>query len=149
MAGVIKKDDRRPLTRASSPAASFNDEIKAYRELQRTLTESDALSTKDTLNLDGPKFTFAITGMIRPVRARVEGGWYGRSTDAKHHVAIRRSRQNQRREPAPRVECSPIASDTRGARAFAAARTARLSEAPHRGRMRNRTGERRLFVKIG
>lgn len=64
IASVIKKmtEDRPPRHRR--PRRHFNDEIKAYRELQRTLTESDALSNKDTLNLDGPKFKFVFTEIV-------------------------------------------------------------------------------------
>jgi hypothetical protein len=72
IAGVIRKmTEDRPL-RYRRPRRHFNDEIKAYRELQRTLTESDALSNKDTLNLDGPKFKFLFTEMIRLFRQALQ-----------------------------------------------------------------------------
>jgi hypothetical protein len=64
IAGVIEKmTEDRPL-RHRRPRRDLNDEIKAYRELQRSVTESDALATKDTLNLDGPKFKFVFTEII-------------------------------------------------------------------------------------
>lgn len=66
IAGVMKKmtiDD--PLSRGAISQRDLNDQVKAYRELQRTLTESDALSKKDTLNLDGPKFKFIFKELIR------------------------------------------------------------------------------------
>jgi hypothetical protein len=53
----------RPL-RQRRPRHELNDEIKAYRELQRSLIEGEALSTKDILNLDGPKFTFVFKKII-------------------------------------------------------------------------------------
>lgn len=66
MAKVMKKmtvDD--PLARGNTSQRDLNDQVKAYRELQRTLTESDTLSKKDTLNLDGPKFRFVFMEIIR------------------------------------------------------------------------------------
>lgn len=42
----------------------LNDRVKALRELQKSLTEGDALSKRDILNLDGPKFTYAFTEII-------------------------------------------------------------------------------------
>lgn len=36
----------------------------AYRELQKTLTESETLSKKDVLNLDGLKFKFVFVELI-------------------------------------------------------------------------------------
>jgi hypothetical protein len=43
------------------PANHFNNQIKAYRELQRTLTESKAHSNDETLDLDGAKLRFVFT----------------------------------------------------------------------------------------
>jgi hypothetical protein len=65
IAGVMKKmtvED--PLVRGAVSQRDLNDRVKAYRELQRTLTESDALSRKDVLNLDGPKFKFVFMEII-------------------------------------------------------------------------------------
>jgi hypothetical protein len=64
----------------------FNDEIKAYRELQRTLTESDALSNKDTLNLDGPKFKFVFTEIIALFQQALKGA--GVDDQLAHNVVL-------------------------------------------------------------
>jgi len=42
----------------------LNDQVKSYRELQRTLVEGDNLSKKDVLNLDGEKFKHLFTAFI-------------------------------------------------------------------------------------
>jgi hypothetical protein len=47
-----------------SQRRSLNDEIKMLRELQKSLTESDILSKKDTLNFDGPKFQFVFVELL-------------------------------------------------------------------------------------
>jgi hypothetical protein len=43
----------------------LNDRMKALRELQRTLVESEARSTRDALDLDGRKFQFVFGEMRR------------------------------------------------------------------------------------
>lgn len=67
MALIMKKmtSERDPLDRGMLSMRDLNDQIKAYRELQRTLTESDALSKKDVLNMDGPKFKFVFKEIVR------------------------------------------------------------------------------------
>jgi hypothetical protein len=53
------------LDRSLMPSQrDLNDQVKAYRELQRTLTESDALAKKDVLNLDGEKFKFVFSSLL-------------------------------------------------------------------------------------
>lgn len=42
----------------------LNDHVKALLALQKTLTESDSLSRKDTLNLDGPKFKYVFQAIM-------------------------------------------------------------------------------------
>jgi hypothetical protein len=39
----------------------YAEHVKALRELSKQLTETDVLSKKDVLNLDGPKFLFVMT----------------------------------------------------------------------------------------
>ena len=64
IARVIEKmTEDRPL-RHRRPRRQLNDEIKAYRELQRSLIESEVLCTKDTINLDGPQFKFVFREII-------------------------------------------------------------------------------------
>jgi hypothetical protein len=68
IAGIlVAMADDGPIRRQASQRY-LNDQLKVYRELQRTLTESDALSTRDTLDLDGPKFKFIFTELIRLFR---------------------------------------------------------------------------------
>ena len=47
------------------PRQRVKDQIKAYRELQRTLVEAESSSKRDVLNLDGPKFRFVFTEIIK------------------------------------------------------------------------------------
>lgn len=55
------------------PMRDLNDQVKALRELQRTLTESDFLSRKDVLNLDGPKFQFMFKSIVDFFRRALTG----------------------------------------------------------------------------
>lgn len=61
-----------PLQRGSASPRELNDRIKAYRELQKTLTESDQLSKKDTLNLDGPKFKYVFVALVGFFKAALQ-----------------------------------------------------------------------------
>ncbi len=51
---MMGEDD--PLHRNNRSMRDLNDHVKALRELQKTLTESDAMAKRDPLNMDGPKF---------------------------------------------------------------------------------------------
>jgi hypothetical protein len=42
----------------------FKEQVKALRELAKTLAESETLSKKDSLNFDGPKFQFVFIEMM-------------------------------------------------------------------------------------
>lgn len=42
----------------------MTEQIKALRELSKTLTEADVLSKKDILNFDGPKFQFVFNEIV-------------------------------------------------------------------------------------
>jgi hypothetical protein len=53
-----------PLRRGAMTQRELNEQIKAFRELQRTLVESEQLSKKDSLNLDGPKFAFVFKQIV-------------------------------------------------------------------------------------
>ncbi|MGH9587953.1 MAG: hypothetical protein ACRD3F_13445 [Acidobacteriaceae bacterium] len=86
IAGLIKvmvgDGADRPVRRRVSHR-DLNDQIKAHRELQKTLTESETLSKKDVLNLDGPKFQYVFTEII---------GWFRRSlTQAGIEEALARN----------------------------------------------------------
>lgn len=54
-----------PLMRGATSQRDLNDQIKAFAQLQKTLTDSDSLSKKDTLNLDGPKFKYVFMELLR------------------------------------------------------------------------------------
>ena len=60
--GMMGQDD--PLHRNNRSMRDLNDHVKALRELQKTLTERDASSKKDTLNLDGPKFQYVFKAIM-------------------------------------------------------------------------------------
>jgi len=42
----------------------LNEEIRALRELQKSLTESDLLAKRDVLNFDGPKFQYVFIEIL-------------------------------------------------------------------------------------
>lgn len=58
IAGVIKSMQQTPVRRAPP----YNNQIKAYRALQRTLTGST--SSVETLKMDGPQFQFVFTRIV-------------------------------------------------------------------------------------
>jgi hypothetical protein len=47
------------------PQVDLTSRMKALRELQRTLMEGEALTKRDVLDLDGPKFKFARAEIVR------------------------------------------------------------------------------------
>jgi hypothetical protein len=47
------------------PQIDLNSRMKGLRELQRTLMESEGLSKRDLLDLDGPKFKFVFAEILR------------------------------------------------------------------------------------
>jgi hypothetical protein len=47
------------------PQVELNSRMKALRNLQRTLMESEGLSKRDQLDLDGPKFRFFLAEIVR------------------------------------------------------------------------------------
>ena len=66
MANIIKqmKTPVRPFQR-HGPHVDLNSRMKALRELQRTLMEGEALTKRDALDLDGPKFMFVRAEIVR------------------------------------------------------------------------------------
>jgi hypothetical protein len=54
-----------PLSPAYVSSRDLNDRIKSYRELQKTLTEGESLSKRDSLNLDGEKFQYVFEQLMR------------------------------------------------------------------------------------
>lgn len=41
------------------------EQVKALRELSKTLVEAEALSKRDILNFDGPKFQFVLGELVK------------------------------------------------------------------------------------
>lgn len=65
IAGAIEAmTDDSPRRRRVSQR-ELNDQVRAYRDLQKTLAEGAALSMKDVLNLDGPKFKHVFIEIIK------------------------------------------------------------------------------------
>lgn len=57
------------LEQASGYKLKFlTEQVKALRELSKTLSESEVLSKKDVLNFDGPKFQFVFQELIGAFR---------------------------------------------------------------------------------
>ena len=102
IAGVIGKMAEDRSLRHRRPRHELNDEIKAYRELQRSLIEGEALSTKDILNLDGPKFKFVFGEMIGFFQQALKGA--GVDDQLAHNVVlqfgdlVKMNEENLRRE---------------------------------------------------
>jgi hypothetical protein len=69
---VIAREMATTIKQAKTPVRPFqrqqvdlNSRMKGLRELQRTLLESEGLSKRDQLDLDGPKFRFVFAEIIR------------------------------------------------------------------------------------
>ena len=45
--------------------SALKEQVKALRELAKTLIESDSLAKRDFLNLDGPKFQFVLGELMK------------------------------------------------------------------------------------
>lgn len=60
---IAQMNEQDPIIRKGS-FRELNDHVKALRELQKTLTESDELARRDTLNMDGPKFQFMFKTIV-------------------------------------------------------------------------------------
>ncbi len=60
---LMTHDD--PISRTGYTQRDLNDRMKSFQLLQKTLTDSDQLSKRDTLNLEGPKFKFVFMELIR------------------------------------------------------------------------------------
>jgi ribosome-binding ATPase YchF (GTP1/OBG family) len=44
---------------------ALSEQVKALRELAKTLTEAEQLSKRDILNFDGPKFQFVLSEIVK------------------------------------------------------------------------------------
>jgi hypothetical protein len=64
MATTIKQA-KTPVKPFQRPQVDLNNRMKGLRELQRTLMESEGLSKRDALDLDGPKLTFVRAEIVR------------------------------------------------------------------------------------
>jgi hypothetical protein len=75
IANVIKlmTPTRRPTGRRFSTQQELNNQVRGYRQLQRTLIEAESCSTTDTLNMGGPKFKFVLGSIIELFKKAMEG----------------------------------------------------------------------------
>jgi hypothetical protein len=62
----------RPPGRRSSTQQELNNQVRGYRQIQRTLIEAEACSMTDTLNMDGPKFKSVFGRIIELFRQAME-----------------------------------------------------------------------------
>jgi hypothetical protein len=63
MAQMADDSPRDPLRKRTQK--DLNDHIKALRDLQKTLTEAEMFSKRDSLNFDGPKFKYVFSELIK------------------------------------------------------------------------------------
>jgi hypothetical protein len=57
---------------ASYKIKALDSQIKALRELSKTLVESESLSKRDVLNFDGPKFQFVLGELMKLLRKSLQ-----------------------------------------------------------------------------
>lgn len=66
---------------ASTPLAQTNlksreAQVKALRELSKTLSENDLLAKRDVLNFDGPKFQYAVREIVGMMKKSIMQAGY-------------------------------------------------------------------------
>lgn len=90
----------------------LKEQVKALRELSRTLFESETMSKKDVLNFDGPKFAFVfqeLTGYFK--KALTESG----ITEDQSNAVLRQFRDIvSQKEVELRKQCDRIESSQKG-----------------------------------
>jgi hypothetical protein len=78
------KHSKMPVRPFQRPPVDMNCRMKGLRELQKTLVESEALTKRDQLDLDGPKFKFVLGEIVRLFQqALMDAG-----TDSSHAQRI-------------------------------------------------------------
>jgi len=93
----------------------ITERIKALRELARTLTESDALSKRDVLNFDGPKFQYAVRALLGFFSDAITTAGYdasARNAILKSFRTISGQREEALRRDIERLDGSAIAAQT-------------------------------------
>jgi hypothetical protein len=84
------------------PQVDMNSRMKALRELQRTLMEGEALTKRDVLDLDGPKFKFVLAEIIRlfgqALRDAGIDGSHAQSVMVRFDDLMKANDENLRRE---------------------------------------------------
>jgi hypothetical protein len=93
----------------------ITERIKGLRELARTLSESDALSKRDALNFDGPKFQYAVRALIGFFSDAITAAGYdasARNAILKSFRTISGQREESLRRDIERLDGSAIASQT-------------------------------------
>lgn len=99
------------LEQASGYKLKFlTENVKALRELSKTLSESEVLSKKDTLNFDGPKFQFVFQELIGTFRKAAKDTGF---TEDQINSLLRNFRdQMAQREPELRKQTDKVDSTT-------------------------------------
>lgn len=83
---------------------AYSEQIKALRELGKQLNDSDLLNKKDSLNFDGPKFSFVLGEIVELFKTAMKDAGIGedmrvsvmkqyRDLMSQNEVAIRRETQ--------------------------------------------------------
>lgn len=70
----ISDSSKNPL--ANLAVKSKESQVKALRELSKTLQETDVLSRKDILNFDGPKFQYVMAEFISMLKKSIVAAGY-------------------------------------------------------------------------
>lgn len=107
MADVMRKmtaDD--PLERGTVSLRDLNEQMKSWQVLQKTLTESDEMSRRDTLNLDGPKFRFIFLKLIGFFEKALKDG--GVTEDQTRNIMLQFGDMVKSNDDAIRRELSKI-----------------------------------------
>ena len=104
---MMSKDRKDPALRAVNVTQKdLNDRLKAYRVLQRTLTESNQLSKKDVLNLDGDKFHYVLGELIKWFRSAITDA--GIEENDAHNIMLQFSDKVKQGDAALRIYLNKI-----------------------------------------
>ena len=98
-----------------NPKAEYNprliqEKVKALRELAKTLQEGEALSKKDFLNFDGPKFKYVLQELIILFKSSLKSAGF-KEDDQNHVLRVFRD-QLMAREPELRSETAKVTAES-------------------------------------
>jgi len=101
MATTIKQA-KTPVRPFQRPQVDLNSRMKGLRELQRTLLESEGLSKRDQLDLEGPKFNFVLAEIVRLFERALEDagieGSHAQSVMVRFDDLLRKNDETLRRD---------------------------------------------------